>query len=371
MKTRILSADDINSVARHVGLNTLMDEVISDLHGACLDVSTDTRFEIPIRDGFNYNHPATGLIEWMPIHDSGECAVIKVVGYHPGNPADRRLPTIMSSVMRFDTRTGHLQVIADGTLATAIRTGAASAVASRALARPESGSLALIGAGAQAVTQLHALSRVFSFEEVLVYDIDETVANSFLVRAGRLQLDIPKITVVDCHEAVRSADVICTATSVAIGEGPVFEDCDVKPWLHVNAVGSDFPGKTEVPATLLSRSFVCPDFLKQAVVEGECQTLDEAQIGPELPVVLRDENRLVELQERLTVFDSTGYALQDHVILGVFERHARAMDLGRDVQLESVADPHDPYFGAQLTSVLATESRYSEKDDRANEFRLV
>jgi ornithine cyclodeaminase/alanine dehydrogenase-like protein (mu-crystallin family) len=371
LKTRILSADEVNSVARQVGLDKLMDEVISDLYAACLDESTDTRFEIPRRDGFSYNHPATGLIEWMPIHDNGACAVIKVVGYHPGNPATRRLPTVMSSLMRFDTATGHLQVIADGTLATAIRTGAASAIASRALALPDSTSLALIGAGAQAITQLHALSRVFSLEEVLVFDVDESIAESFLARAGRLQLAIPKIEVVDCQKAVRSADILCTVTSVAVGEGPVFEDRGVKPWLHVNAVGSDFPGKTEVPTTLLERSFVCPDFLPQAIVEGECQMLDQARIGPELPAILRDKSRLAELRQSLTVFDSTGYALQDHVILGVFEKHARAMGLGHEVQLECVADPYDPYFGAQLASVLAAESRCSEKDDRAHELRLV
>jgi ornithine cyclodeaminase len=348
-----------------------MDEVIAGLYMAYLDESTDTRFEIPRRDGFNYNHPTTGLIEWMPIYDSGDCAVIKVVGYHPGNPADRGLPTIMSSLMRFDTGTGHLQVIADGTLATAIRTGAASAIASRALALVDSETLALVGAGAQAITQLHALSRVFSFKEVMVYDVDDSVAESFIARAHRLQLDIPKIGVVDCQQAVRSADIVCTVTSVAVGEGPVFEDCSVKPWLHVNAVGSDFPGKTEVPATLLSRSFVCPDFLPQAVVEGECQMLDAAQVGPELPAVLRDKDRLGKLQQRLTVFDSTGYALQDHVILGVFERHARAMGLGHEIQLECVSDPHDPYFGAQLAGALAAKSLWSEKEDRADELRLV
>jgi ornithine cyclodeaminase/alanine dehydrogenase-like protein (mu-crystallin family) len=334
-----------------------MDEVISGLHAVCLDETTDKHFEIPKRGGFNYNFPTTGLIEWMPIHENGDCVVIKVVGYHPDNPASCQLPTVMSSLMRFDTRTGHLRVIADGTLATAIRTGAASAVATRAMAKSDCGCLALVGAGSQAVTQLHAISRVFDLKEVLVYDIDDSVAESFI--GGT------------CDEAVRGADIICTVTSVEVGKGPVFNDKHLKPWLHVNAVGSDFPGKTEVPTSLLMRGFVCPDFLPQAMVEGECQMLDEAQIGAELPLVLRDEQQLPGLQESLTVFDSTGYALQDHVILGVFERHARAMNLGQEVQLECVADPHDPYFGVHLNRAPAAESGWSETDDRANELRLV
>ena len=95
----------------------------------------------------------------MPIYKKGAEVVIKVVGYHPKNPKNFNLPTILSSISSYDTKTGHLMGIADGVLLTALRTGAASAVASELLAKPESTTLGLIGCGAQSITQLHALSR--------------------------------------------------------------------------------------------------------------------------------------------------------------------------------------------------------------------
>lgn len=371
MRTKILSAEDINTVARHVGLDSLMDEVIDGFHAACVDTDGDERYEIPKRDGFNYKRPATGLVEWMPLYDRGAAAMIKMVGYHPDNPSGRQLPTIMSSMLRFDTQTGHLETIADGTLSTAVRTGAASAVASRALAKPGSTCLALIGAGAQAVTQLHALSRVFSLREVLVYDVDASVAETFLERARRLELGSTRIRLVSCAEAVQQADIVCTVTSVPVGHGPVFEDKHLKPWLHINAVGSDFPGKTEVPVSVLKRSFVCPDFMVQAVDEGECQVLDRSMLGPELAAVLREAERHPEMQQRLTVFDSTGYALEDHVVLGVLERHANALGLGNEIQLESIADPHDPYFDCASLQRLAVAPERVDRDGRTDELRVV
>ena len=125
---------------------------------------------IPVRDGFEYKIPEIGLVEWMPILKSGKKAIIKVVGYHPTNPALRNLPTVLSTINAYDTTTGHLDWIADATFLTALRTGAASAIASKVLALPYSKTVGLIGCGAQALTQLHAISLIFDIETVMVYD---------------------------------------------------------------------------------------------------------------------------------------------------------------------------------------------------------
>ncbi len=126
------------------------------------------RHVIPVRDGFDYQQPQIGLIEWMPALASGEAVTVKMVGYHPQNPLHLNVPTILSTVLWFDVTTGHLQSVMDGNLLTAIRTGAASAVASKVLARPDAEVLGLIGCGAQSVSQLHALSRVFKLRQVLL-----------------------------------------------------------------------------------------------------------------------------------------------------------------------------------------------------------
>lgn len=117
----------------------------------------------------------------------GEKFFIKVVGYHPSNPSKFNLPTIISTISEYDTNSGHLCAVIDGVLATAIRTGAASAVASKLMAHPESSTLGLIGCGTQAVTQLQALSLCFKIERVLIYDIDPNALSSFEKRCSALK----------------------------------------------------------------------------------------------------------------------------------------------------------------------------------------
>lgn len=178
MKTLIISADDIYCLVQKLGIHALMDEMIERLTKA-FSTYCDDNITIPARSGFQYSQPEIGLLEWMPSMKNGSHATVKMVGYHPTNPQQRNLPTILSTVSAYDTSTGHLLGLADATFLTALRTGAASAIASRILAKPCTRRVGLIGGGAQALTQLHALSRVFSVEEVFVYDIDPESAQAF------------------------------------------------------------------------------------------------------------------------------------------------------------------------------------------------
>lgn len=347
METLILTGDDVRRILLHVGLDTLMDEMIGHLSSAFeaydpLSESTD----VPVRQGFVYHQPVTGLLEWMPCRQAGVGATIKIVGYHPENPREKNLPTILSTVNAFDTTSGHLVCMMDGTLLTALRTGAASAVASRILASPETRVVGLIGAGAQAVTQLHALTRLFDLEQVYVYDADPEVAGSFARRVAVFGRGLP-IELAPVDEIVRSADVLCTATSVGVGEGPVFGDIEPKPWAHFNAVGSDFPGKIELPLALLRRSVVCPDCWEQAMREGECQQLAPAEVGPALWELVQRPERADYLQERLTVFDSTGWALEDDAAMHLFMRYAAELQLGTRLAVEIISeDAVNPYHFA-------------------------
>ena len=147
---------------------------------------------------------------------------------------------------------------------------------------PETRTVGLIGCGAQGVSQLHALLRVFDINKVLFYDVGPAATESFPQRISFANLDGVQVQSCPLQVLVRSSDIICTATTVEVGKGPVFEDTGCKPWVHINAVGADFPGKTELPTSLLKRSFVCPDFLEQSIKEGECQRLRREDIGPSL-----------------------------------------------------------------------------------------
>ena len=340
MKTHLYARDHVASIVRHVGLDTLMDETIEGIARACADVAAG-HFEVPARAGFVYEQPATGLLEWMPAMRLGERIVIKLVGYHPDNPDRQRLPTILSSILVFDPTSGHLSGVMDGTFLTALRTGAASALATRVLKARDASRVGLVGAGAQAVTQLHALTRVMDVERVHVFDIDPATAASFADRVDMLGLDDSALIAGDVEAAAR-CDVVCTATSVAVGAGPVVPDAALGDCVHVNAVGADFPGKTELPRTFLSRALVCPDFPEQALAEGECQSLTREDMGPDLVALVAAPD--AAWRDRPTVFDSTGWALEDYVVAELIARHGQALGIGDAIELESLAgDPKDPY----------------------------
>ncbi len=343
METNILTASDIHKIVRRVGLNQLMQEMIGRLTTALQSFDFET-IVIPERTGFTYALPQPGLIEWMPVMHSGQQATIKIVGYHPTNPQLHDLPTIISTVSAYDTTTGHLLGLADATFLTALRTGAASAVASQVLAAPDSSVIGLIGAGAQALTQLHALNQIFEVDRVLVYDIDSNVSRGFLDRAAFMNLEIVPIGAENLPQLVQTADIICTATSVAIGAGPVFADTDVQPWLHINAVGSDFPGKFEVPVSLLRRSLVCPDFREQAIKEGECQQLAVDEVGPTLVELVSHPAQFKQAQQSVSVFDSTGWALEDQIAMQLMLEYADDFGLGTSLKLECIdGDVRNPY----------------------------
>ncbi len=343
MKTKIIDAAAIRQLVRKVGRDRLMDEMIDRLTASFRNFDS-AKTDVPARDGFKYSQPTVGLVEWMPSMNVGSNATIKVVGYHPRNPEDHGLPTIISTVSRYDTHTGHLVGLMDGTLLTALRTGAASAVASRMLASGDAATIGLIGCGAQAVTQLHALSRVFKIDRVLVYDIDRATMDSFYQRVSFIGLDSRQVRGATPSEIVSESDVTTTATSVEVGAGPVFDDVEPRPWLHVNAVGSDFPGKTEIPDSFLKRSFVCPEFLEQAINEGECQQLTSCEIGASLVEVLKAPDDFKQLKEQLTVFDSTGWAFEDQIAMDMILELAHDLNIGHSVAVECIeSDPKNPY----------------------------
>ena len=343
METTLLSSRDVEEIVRRVGVDRFLDALVERLADAFATFDPD-RTEIPARRGFDYHSPTPGLIEWMPLMSRSSEVVLKVVGYHPRSPAERSLPTVLSTLASYDTETGGLEALVDGTLLTAMRTGAASAVASGMLASPASRSLGLIGCGAQAVTQTHALGRCFDLDEILVHDADPDAEASFAARVSSVLPQGVAVRTAAPEEVAGSVDILCVATSVAVGDGPVFADCETRPWLHVNAVGSDFPGKFELPIELLERSFVCPDFPEQARHEGECQQLEPSSIGPDVIEVARGARDLEALRAGLTVFDSTGFALEDQVALDLALEYARELGVGSAVEIQGAGDdPRDPY----------------------------
>ncbi len=344
--TRLISVDDLAGVVAAVGLDAFLDELIAAL-GHTLGTHDPARLVTQDRTGFDYLSPTLGLIEWMPALDVGRRVSIKTVGYHPANPAASGTPSVLATTSLYDTADGRLAVICEATILTALRTGAASALATDVLAAPEAAVLGVVGCGAQAVTQIHAISRVRPITRVMAHDADPAVAATL---ARRLAPVLPHVTVelVDEHGLGRllaEVDVLCTCTTVAPGAGPVVPDGEHRPWLHVNAVGADFAGKCELPDALLRQAaLVCPDVPAQCLTEGEAQQLTAADLGPDLAALVRNRAEWEGHRARLTVFDSTGWALEDLVAAELVAGHCERLGLGTVVELQPAAtDPYDPY----------------------------
>lgn len=341
--TRILTTSDVTAIARRVGLDAIMDAMIDRLNEKFTEYQPE-QYLIPVRSGLHYRAPHNGLVEWMPALENGRSAFVKAVSYHPDNPDVYGVPSVSSTGALYDIHTGRLAALIDSTFLTAMRTGAASAVASRILAKPDSSTLGVIGAGAQAVTQLHALLRCFPIGTVLFHDIDSKAMRSFPMRIEAFLPDGVDVVESPVNEIVRKADILCTCTSVEAGEGPLFEDMLTKPWLHVNAVGADFPEKRELPLSFVKRSLVVPDFREQAEREGECQMLEQSEIGPDIVTMLQTNGGNLDGQNRTTVFDSTGYALEDQAAMEMMLELAEAYNIGSKIELvRPPADPINPY----------------------------
>lgn len=341
MDTWLLCQEDIVRLLNVVGRDALMQRMIWALEAGFTDLGHGRRAESPMRSGFTRSGDIPGVIEIMPHREPEVGVTVKTVSYSPHNVGIHNLPTILGTVARIEDDTGRLIALADGALLTALRTGAATAVATRRLAHPDSRVVGLIGTGAQSVTQLHGLSQIMEIGQVLAYDIKEQHAKSFYRRAAFLGLDIE---LASPERILAESDVLCTATSVPVGEGPVFADGEHHPHLHINSLGADEVGKTELPVSLLQRALVCVDHLEQARREGECQQLLEDEIGPSLAYLCAHPDEWVHHRESLTVFDSTGVAFEDHIAFDVITAAAKELGLGTKLTIEcQPEDVLDPY----------------------------
>ena len=339
----LLTAADVRTIVENIGRDAVMDGLIRRLDQTIRALRSKT-FQAPERSGFSYDRPEWGLLEWMPAYFQNDGTTVKLVGYHPGNPEQRNLPSVLSTICVFDTASGCLKGLVDGTLLTALRTGAASAVASQVLARPDSSTLGIVGCGAQAVTQAHALSRVFPIDRILAYDIAPRASETIGDRLAFSGIPVETFSATELDAMLARCDLLCTCTSAEPGTGPVLPDFFPQDHLHINAVGSDFAEKFEVPVDLLRKSLVCPDFRGQAVIEGECQQLDGEEIGPDFCDLLESEEHYQSRRESLTVFDSTGWAVEDHVAASYILELARECGVGQELSLDNIAtDPKDPY----------------------------
>ena len=266
-----------------------------------------------------------------------EALGVKIVNVFQRNRA-RDLPVIHALVGIIDPETGQMLAIMDGTYLTALRTGAVSGAATDLLARPESKTLVAIGAGAQGTTQIAAVCAVRPIERIIAVDREEGMLRR--LRAALAQ-DWPEVvdrleTTTDAA-AVRAADIICTATT---SRTPVFNDADVQPGTHINAVGAFTPEMQELPAETVARATIVVDAVEAALAEAgdfiiplRQGAIDREKFSRELgQLVSGDAPGRTDANE-ITLFKSVGNAVQDVAVGRRAVDLARAAGIGTELEL--------------------------------------
>ncbi|MCZ4500928.1 MAG: ornithine cyclodeaminase [Marmoricola sp.] len=292
------------------------------------------------------SHSREGVIELMPISDESTYA-FKYVNGHPLNPT-RGFQTVTAFGVLADVHNGYPTFVAEMTLLTALRTAATSALAARWLARPDSAVMALIGTGSQAEFQALGMRAALGINELRVWDVDPEALVKFAANADRLGFDLHVASSGD--DAVLGADVITTCTADK-ANATVLTDAMVGSGVHVNAIGGDCPGKTELDPRILERAGVFVEYTPQTRIEGEIQQLPADFPVTELWQVLTQLEAGRSSADQVTVFDSVGFAIEDFVAL----RFVRDQVLGTDLVslLDLVADPADPKDLFALVSPVA------------------
>jgi ornithine cyclodeaminase len=235
---------------------------------------------------------------------------LKVGSYWPGNEA-HDLPRHSSSVLLLDPDTGVVMAVVQARGLNGLRTAAADAVAAVHLARPDSETLTVVGAGHQAAHEVRAICAVLPIKRVLISSQTATRATAL---RDRVRGELPvEASVVDVEQGAREADVLVTVTP---SKAPLFEDSWIAPGTHVASMGSDQVGKQEIPPKLLTRARLFCDLPSQSLTIGEFQHVREAVQSGSLRVtaigsVLVGDSPGRESREDITVFDSSGVALQD------------------------------------------------------------
>lgn len=281
------------------------------------------------------SHTPFGVIELMPTSDQ-ESYAFKYVNGHPSNPA-RGYQTVTAFGVLADVHNGYPTFLAEMTVLTALRTAATSALAARALARPDSAVMAMIGTGSQAEFQALAFRGALGITDLRVYDVDPDAIAKFV--RNLLPLGFSITVAGSAAEALDGADIVTTCTADK-ARATVVADELVKPGMHLNAIGGDCPGKTELDAAILDRSTVFVEYTPQTRIEGEIQQRPADFPVTELWEVLTGRAPGRTSADQITVFDSVGFAIEDFSALRFVRDRVAGTAFEQRIQL--VADPDDP-----------------------------
>lgn len=334
INTQFLTVEDVVHIIKTVGLEGVLDDISQYI---IADYVRWDEFEKASRTA---NHSELGVIELMPISDSVLYS-FKYVNGHPRNFVFG-LPTVMAFGVLSNVGTGRPILLTELTLTTALRTAAMSAAVANTLARGNSKTMAVIGNGAQAEFQVLAFYYQLGIKEFTVYDIDPLATERLIKNLSEYSdINIKKCSSI--KEAAFGADIVTTLTADKANATILTLDM-ISPGTHINAVGGDCPGKTELHVDILKNSTVFVEYEPQTRIEGDIQ-----QMPKDFPVTSMSrvwsgtaQGRLTE--EEITVFDSVGFALEDFSTMKYLWETSTDLGMWRAIRLiPHLQDPKNLY----------------------------
>jgi len=331
---KILTVNDTLRLIKKVGVESFFNRLINAVRQ---DFARWPAFHKSARHATHYAH---GVIELMPCSDDSLYA-FKYVNGHPGNTAAGKLSVIAIGQIS-EVASGYPLMLCEMTLLTAFRTAAAGVLAASYLARPESECLTLVGTGAQAEFQVLGFDSVFPLRQIRFFDLDAGAMRKFAGNLSAYPFEL--VPCRDIKEAVRNADIIVTGTAAKKRQS-LFALEDIAPGTHIQAMGGDCPGKTELGPALLSAAKLVVEYMPQALVEGEVQQCDPSHVHAELWELVGGHKPGRENAHEITVFDSVGFALEDFSALRLVYELACEHHLGTDMPLIPELDDPKDLFG--------------------------
>lgn len=286
------------------------------------------------------SHSEKGVIELMPTSD-GVTYGFKYVNGHPHN-FDIGMQTVTGFGVLADVATGYPQFLSEMTILTALRTAAMSALAAKYLAPGNAQTMAMIGTGCQAEFQAHAFRALLGISDLRIFDIDGAAMDKFCDNMDEAGFTITRAR--DAQDAVIGAQIITTCTADK-KRAKILTDNMVGQGVHINAIGGDCPGKTELEKEILLKSDIFIEYAPQTRIEGEIQQLDQNHPVTELWEVFTRNKTGRTADGQITVFDSVGFAIEDFSALMYLKDTVNGTAFCTDIDLLALPDNPKNLFG--------------------------
>lgn len=327
---KIITVESLTELLKRHGFDNYMMDLMKALKRDFKNWHSFTKMPRPAM------HVPDGVLELMPICDNNRYYSFKYVNCHPKNPLIGK-QTIVATGQLASIDTGYPLMFSEMTMLTAFRTAANAALATDLMARKNARTLALIGTGAQSEFQVLALKLVRDIREVRYFDIDSKAMDKFEKNMQGKHLKLVRCK--NAKEAIEGVDIItvCTACKAHVD---VIKNDWVKAGVHINALGGDTIGKTELELSILSRCRIVVEYFDQCVIEGEIQRLDKEKvrefIHAELYELVNGAKKGRDNNQEITLFDSVGIALEDYSALRLTYELTEKYNIGKELNLTPI-----------------------------------